>query len=180
MNNDFYAEYLVSKRPSGGDTAKKVLIGLAALLLAAFFMLIIIFPLSILPAGLIIYGGYYLMTGIDTEYEYILTNGDLDIDKISGKRKRKRLITAKIGEFTSFGKLSEAPEEPDGCTTVLAGDGTRENLYYADFRHQSAGNVRLIFSPSDKILEGVGMFLPRQLRAEFNRNRGRYNSEANG
>ena len=28
MNTDFYTEYLVSKAPTGGDTVKKLLIGL--------------------------------------------------------------------------------------------------------------------------------------------------------
>ena len=109
------------------------------------------------------------MTGIDTEYEYILTNGDLDIDKITGKRKRKRLLSTKIGDFTAFGKLEEAPEAADKVTTVLITDGTNEGAYYADFRHQSAGNVRLIFTPNEKTMEGVKMFLPRQLKAEMMR-----------
>lgn len=167
MNNDFYSEQLVSKRAGGSDTAKKILIGVLTALVAAFFFLIIIFPLSLLIVGLIFYGGYYLMTGIDTEYEYILTNGDLDIDKITGKRKRKRLLSTKIGDFTSFGKLEEAPEAADKVTTVLVTDGTDEGAYYADFKHQSAGNVRLIFTPDEKTMEGVKMFLPRQLKAEF-------------
>lgn len=171
INNDFYAEYLVAKKADGSDMAKKVLIGIATALLAGFFLAVFILPICLVLAGLVFYGGYYLITGLDTEYEYILTNGELDIDKIIGKRKRKRLITAPIGDFTSFGKYSEAPQQPDNCTVVLAGDGTGENLYYADFKHKSAGNVRIVFTPSEKILDGVGIFLPRQLRAEFNRNR---------
>ena len=169
MNNDFYSEQLVAKKSGGSETAKKILIGVLTALVAAFLFLIIIFPLSLLLVGLVFYGGYYLMTGIDTEYEYILTNGDLDIDKITGKRKRKRLLSTKIGDFTAFGKLEEAPEAADKVTTVLVTDGTNEGAYYADFRHQSAGNVRLIFTPNEKTMEGVKMFLPRQLKAELMR-----------
>lgn len=126
MNNDFYSEQLVAKKSGGSETAKKILIGVLTALVAAFLFLIIIFPLSLLLVGLVFYGGYYLMTGIDTEYEYILTNGDLDIDKITGKRKRKRLLSTKIGDFTAFGKLEEAPEAADKVTTVLVTDGTNE------------------------------------------------------
>ena len=169
MNNDFYSEQLVAKKSGGSETAKKILIGVLTALVAAFLFLIIIFPLSLLLVGLVFYGGYYLMTGIDTEYEYILTNGDLDIDKITGKRKRKRLLSTKIGDFTAFGKLEEAHEAADKVTTVLVTDGTNEGAYYADFRHQSAGNVRLIFTPNEKTMEGVKMFLPRQLKAEMMR-----------
>ena len=83
--------------------------------------------------------------------------------------KRQRLLSTKIGDFTAFGKLEEAPEAADKVTTVLVTDGTNEGAYYADFRHQSAGNVRLIFTPNEKTMEGVKMFLPRQLKAEMMR-----------
>ena len=167
MTNDFYAEYLVSKASTGMDTVKKILIGLGTALVAGFFLAAV--PMmGILMAGLVFYGGYYLLTGVDVEYEYIITNGDLDIDKVIGKRKRKRLITAPIGTFTAFGKLSEAGEEPDNTTTVLASGGNGEE-FYCDFVHKSVGNVRIIFTPSEKIIEGIGIFLPRQLKLEFNR-----------
>lgn len=169
MNNDFYSEQLVTKASSGGDTAKKILagIGTAAVAALVFLITIILFPINLILVGFVFYGGYYLMTGFDTEYEYIITNGDIDIDKISGKRKRKRLLSAKIEDFTAFGPLSEAPDTNGNVTTVLVTDGTDEGAYYADLKHPSAGNVRLIFTPGEKTLEGVTMFLPRQLKAEM-------------
>ena len=168
MNNDFYAECLVTKAPTGADTAKRIGIGLAAAILAAGALWFIFFPMSILIIAGVFYGAYYLMTGIDAEYEYILTNGDIDIDKIIGKRKRKRLLSASIGDFTAFGTLDEAPDF-DG-TTVLASSGSGKD-YYADFVHKSEGNVRLIFTPNEKILDGMELFLPRQLKMEFKRKR---------
>lgn len=168
MNNDFYAEYLVSKAPTGADTAKRIGIGLAAAVLAAGALWFIFFPISLFIIAGVFYGAYYLMTGIDAEYEYILTNGDLDIDKIIGKRKRKRLVSASIGDFTAFGPIREAGDF--NGTTVLASSGIG-NDYYADFVHKSEGNVRLIFTPNEKILDGMELFLPRQLKMEFKRRR---------
>lgn len=174
MNNDFYAECLVSKAPTGGDTAKRVLIGLGTAVIAAGAFWFIFFPISLFIIAGVFYGAYYLMTGIDAEYEYILTNGDFDIDKIIGKRKRKRLVSASIGDFTAFGLLSEAPDF-DG-TTVLASSGSGED-YYADFVHKTEGNVRLIFTPNEKILDGMELFLPRQLKQEFKKKRVRLTTE---
>lgn len=167
MNNDFYAECLVSKAPTSGDTAKRVLIGLGTAVLAAGAFLYL-FPVGLIIIAGIFYGAYYLMTGLDAEYEYILTNGDFDIDKIIGQRKRKRLVSASIADFTAFGLLSEAPDF-DG-TTVLASSGTGQD-YYADFVHKTEGNVRLIFTPNEKILDGMELFLPRQLKQEFKKKR---------
>ena len=168
MNNDFYAECLVAKAPTGADTAKRIGIGLAAAILAAAALWFIVFPMSILIIAGVFYGAYYLMTGIDAEYEYILTNGDIDIDKIIGKRKRKRLLSASIGDFTAFGTLDEAADF--NGTTVLASSGSGKD-YYADFVHKSEGNVRLIFTPNEKILDGMELFLPRHLKMEFKRKR---------
>lgn len=171
VNSDFYAEYLVEKQATGGDNVKKVLICLGALLLSAFFMLCIIPPISLVPAGLVVYGAYYLLTGIGCEYEYIVSNGELDVDKVIGKRKRKRLVTAVLQEATAFGLLESAPEAADGVTTVLASDGTGKGEYFLDFKHKSGDNVRIIFTPSEKILDGMELFLPRQLKMEFKRTR---------
>ncbi len=174
MNNDFYAECLVSRAPTGGDTAKKLLIGLGTAILSAASFWFILFPISLFIIVGIFYGAYYLMTGVDAEYEYILTNGDLDIDKIIGKRKRKRLVSASIDTFTAFGKLSEAGDFSG--TTVLAAGSSGED-YYADFVHKTEGNVRIIFTPNEKVLDGMELFLPRQLRVEFKKNRVRLNME---
>lgn len=171
MVNDYYSEQLVSKKTDGNDTVKKVLIGVAGVLLGAavFFLLIYFIPINMVFTGLIFYLAFYLMSGVETEYEYIITNGDIDIDKITGKRKRKRLLSAGISDFTAFGKLDEAKEAGSDVTTVLVTDGSGENDFYADLKHKTAGEVRLIFSPNEKTLESISMYLPRQLKAEFMR-----------
>lgn len=46
---------------------------------------------------------YYIIVYRYTEFEYILVNDELDVDKILGKRKRKRLITIKKGDIVSVG-----------------------------------------------------------------------------
>ena len=99
MNNDFYTECLVTKAPTGADTAKRIGIGLAAAILAAAALWFIVFPVSILVIAGVFYGAYYLMTGIDAEYEYILTNGDIDIDP----NTKKRYFTL---QFTIKGRIS--------------------------------------------------------------------------
>ena len=58
--------------------------------------------LTMLSVGAL-FGLVWLLTGMSYEYEYILTNDDLDIDKITGKRKRKRLITLKMNTVEEFG-----------------------------------------------------------------------------
>ncbi len=168
---DSYHECLISKKPSGADTAKKVLIGLLGLALAflAAAVLMFFFPLNLLISGGIFYGAYYLMSFFSVEYEYIITNDEIDFDKITGKRKRKRLVTAPIKKFERFGKAGEAPELPAGYTLVLAADGTDTADYFCDFNHDSFGNVRVVFTPDEKTVECISEQLPSLLKAELKR-----------
>ena len=41
----------------------------------------------VILAVLVLAGGVWLLGNFNIEYEYILTNNDLDIDKVIGKRK---------------------------------------------------------------------------------------------
>ena len=170
---DIFAEQLVKKEADGKTIALKILIGILTALVAAVsvFLMLMGLPIVLLAGIGAVYGGYYLITGLDCEYEYIVTNGDIDVDKIIAKRKRKRLITAKASLFERFGKLEDAPEVSSSATIVKVDGLCTEDteLYYADFTHQTIGETRLIFSPTEKLVEGIVPFLPRNTRVEYDR-----------
>ena len=72
-----------------------------------------------------------------------------------------------VSTFDDFGVLSADTQTPKDITTVLAGKNTGEGDYYADFNHPTLGNVRLIFTPEEKITEGLKPYLPRLIKAKF-------------
>ena len=162
---DVFVEQMVVKPQKGKDLALKVLITLAAVILSGIFLLFLA-VMAFVPVVGIIYAAYYLISGLDCEYEYIVTNGEIDIDKIAGKRKRTRLITADARKFTAFGRLENAGKLPDKATIVDATDGSG-NVFYADFVHGKLGETRLIFSPNEKVLEAVKPFIPRMIKRDF-------------
>ena len=175
---DIFVEQIVKKAQNGKDTAKKVLIVVSMCLLAAILAFVMMFipafsGIALLLLLGVMYGGYYLITGVDVEYEYIVTNGEIDIDKIIAKRKRSRLITGKVSSFEAFGKYENAPDIDSSVTIVnavgtsLSGEETEE--WYADFTHASAGKVRLIISAEEKVVEAIRPFLPRQLKVNLNK-----------
>ncbi len=172
---DVFVEQIVKKPADGKSIACKILIGAGTGLITVislYLMLMgIVFALLIIFGA--IYAGYFFITNFDVEYEYIVTNGEMDIDKIIAKRKRKRLITAKASSFEWFGRLSDAPEVKEGVTVIKA-DGipfrnAETEVCCADFSHPSIGAARLIFSPEKKVIEGLKPFLSRNTRAEFER-----------
>ncbi len=171
---DIFVEQIVKKNLSGKDKAMKALILAGVCILSAACVFVFMFVLPAMGMGLLLlagicYGGYYLMTNFDCEYEYIVTNGEIDVDKIIAKRKRVRLITAKAPTFEAFGEYTDStPDAAESVTVVYAagddeGDAGAKN-YYADFKHASAGDVRLIFTPEERVIEAITPFLPAAVR----------------
>lgn len=157
---DSYAEYLVKRQPTTEDTIKKALILVGGGAATVVFVLLSIFfmPLLLIVACALGYGTWWLFTNQYIEYEYLLTNGELDIDKIIGKRKRVRLLTVAVSSFSEFGKEEDGTTIPEDVTTVLAaGEGLE--TYYAVFQDEAMGTVRLIFSPSEKVLTTMKPYL---------------------
>lgn len=169
---DIFVEQIVKKPADGKVWTIRIIIGLAMGVFTAvsIFITLFIFPiLGVAALFGVFWGGFRLITNSDCEYEYIVTNGEIDVDKIIAQRKRVRLITAKAPSFEAFGEYTDkTPDTEDGVTVVNA-VGINESpaetkTYYADFKHASAGNVRLIFSPEERVVEAIIPFLSSQLK----------------
>ncbi|HIZ54931.1 MAG TPA: hypothetical protein H9671_01830 [Firmicutes bacterium] len=166
---DTFVEQLVKKQSTSADMLKRAgIVGLGALL----FVLIIRFSRYLgvfsmigylLSAG-VLYGAYYLWTSLNIEYEYILTNDEIDIDKIVAQRKRNRLLTVNIRDFEQFGLYNAAEHAQDEERTKVfaCSSPTAPNAYYATFTHRKYGKTLLVFNPDIRIVEGVKKFLPAQ------------------
>ena len=162
---DSFVEQLVVKPMTLADQAKKfgLIAATGILCLGLAYLSVMVMPLILLVVCAVAYGGYFLVTGMNVEYEYSVTNGELDVDKIIAKRKRKHMLTVRIAEFETFGLESEAKFD-NNITTFLVGDGDEARYYAADFQHEGMGLVRLVFSPNERILEAIRPSLKRGLR----------------
>ncbi len=169
---DIFVEQIVKKESTGKTMALKIAIitGVVAICVVAICFAVII-PLTLLLAAGAVYLGYFLVTGLNIEYEYIVTNGEIDIDKIIAKRKRKRLITVKADSFEKFGLYEDAELIENGVVIVRADGISYDNApkYYADFAHQNYGQVRLVFSPEEKVIDTIKPYLKRQVRITFDK-----------
>ncbi len=169
---DNYSEQLVTKASTGADKAKKILISVGAILLATILMwLSIVFGMYTLI--LLVFGalglGVYLVSNMDVEYEYIVTNDELDIDKIIGRRKRKRMITIDLRSAEDLAPYP-APDDVKVEATVHASTGYENNAYYLLANHGVYGKVMLIFNPNEKTREAIMQEVPSQLRIKLKQN----------
>lgn len=165
---DVYKEQLVKKITTSKDDARKFALIAAGISVSALILMFTL-PTTFAVIGMflvagIIYGEFYIIKGMSTEYEYLFTNGELDIDKISGQRSRKRLTNVKISTATAFGQLTEDFEFDDDHTIILASSGLENDEWYIQFNHKDYGPSYLVFSPNEEMLELVRGSLPRALR----------------
>ncbi len=164
---DNICEQLVVKARTRGDTVKAaIIIAVMAIVsgFGVFYMLqgwtILIFPIVGVDAG-----GIWLLKGIGVEYEYIVTNNELDIDKIVGKRKRTRLITVDLSKSLDFFGYSDNDGESD--TTVFATSGLETDAFCLIVQHSDYGKVNIIFNPNESTKEAIAREFPHTLRTRM-------------
>lgn len=158
---DTYSEQLVKKNQTSSDNMKRTVIIVAGAVVTVGLLYVTFFitPFALLAAAAAVYGIYWLITGTNIEYEYIVTNGELDIDKIISKRKRVTLLSIEVKEFTEFGKYNEK----DFSGTTIYAAGGEDELICAVFNSQQYGASRLIFSPNEKIIGCIKPHLNRKI-----------------
>lgn len=172
---DSFIEHMIKQRKSASHIIKSILIITAAVLLSFILtFILLLFPifLSALPIliAAVVYGAYRIISASDVEYEYILTNGELDVDKIMRKKKRKRVVTVHCKAFTHFGKVSDPQyrklknEEYARTIDASARSDSFED-YYAVF-FLNGQRIMMIFNPTQKMIELFGIYAPRVVRRE--------------
>lgn len=166
---DNFCEQLVEKRRTGADNAKMILVSLGLILGASVCMCGAMFLgltfLVVIAVGLLALG-VWLISGMNVEYEYIVTNNELDIDKIIGRRKRKRMITLDLSKANDFG-VYPYDGDVDADTTVHATTGFEKNARYLLVEHDDYGKVKVIFNPNEKLREAIANVVPKTLSAKM-------------
>lgn len=166
---DVFKEQIVRKLPSRNEKISKILIIISAVALAfmcfSFTFGGALTMIGILLAGGALYGGYYLITNFDVEYEYILTNGEMDFDKIIAQRNRKRLCTIHINTAVDFG-VADGSENTDGVDTYVSATANDSELkdYFIRLNDKNLGDTVVYFNPNEEMVELIKPYLPRNIR----------------
>jgi hypothetical protein len=165
---DSFVEQIVVKKTEAKDNLKRFGFFLGgAVLCWVFLMASMIFQL-LMPVFLFagfgaIWGAWYLFQTTFIEYEYIVTNNELDVDKILARKKRKRLITIKIDKAEEWGEYTDG-KNIDSQVTVQAHDCGYVNLWYIVTHHDKYGKTAVFFSPNRAVLETINKAVPYALR----------------
>ena len=170
---DVFVEHMIAKKNVTADHLK-----MAGLTFAALLLIVVIFCfggylkgfsfICLLVIAGIIYGWWYLLTSFKVEYEYILTNGEMDIDKIIAQRKRKRLITINFRNIEILAPVNGEHKnefENQGLKTKIDASSYpgSPNAYFVIASNEKLGLTRVIFEPDDRIISGAKTFSPRKV-----------------
>lgn len=168
---DTFVEQLVKIKFSKKTFALQISVWAICLLMAAGLVLLSIFNnviafLFLILAAACIFLAYYLTTQLNVEFEYIFTNGEIDIDRITNKSKRQRLASFNCSDIEAieiYDKLKHIPDKANN-KFVYFGCNIDENALALRIKHPRNKYYTLVVSPNENFKEAMRKFLPYQLK----------------
>lgn len=160
---DTFFEQIISIRKTGKTIAAILGIWFAAFVLCFLLMMFpILGTLNLLLIAGVLYGAFKLSTLLNVEYEYIITNGTMDVDKIINKSSRKRMLSFELSTVSRLEKYNPAAlNNINAKSVVFACDDNDPNAYFLVAEKEGKGASYLVFSPDDRIKEAAAKFIPK-------------------
>lgn len=110
----------------------------------------------------LIYGSYKILKLISIEYEYIFTNGELDVDKIIGKESRKRMVSVKCAQAEKYGDYQKGMMAPGSVKkTYFFCNEDSNNQKYMIVNHKDEGVIMIVFAPDERMQGAIEKYIPR-------------------
>ena len=167
---DVFIERIVPRKKSGLDHLKTV-----GIVVAYFVVLFLImaflgqYIMFLLP--LLIFGGawlaWMLITNMSKEHEYILTNGDLDIDVIIARRKRKRIFTGKAKEFEIVARANSDEYKPyannKSLEVIDASSNTGSQNTWFLVAQNKGKRTLVLFEPDKRMMDNMRRYNPSRI-----------------
>ena len=166
-SGDIFCEFLVTHKKSSTENIKSILAILAGILVTIAVLLIIpqLLILVVIAWALVV----YFVKLQSFEYEYSFTTGDLDIDKISGNSRRKRVYSISLTEAEivapedsyeldnfKYGQMKDydfSANDPQVKNYILIGNHNGEH-------------VRMKFTPNEKMVDHMRMSAPSRVKKQ--------------
>lgn len=159
---DTFKEQLVKIKSTPKTILLSALIWIAAIAITAVALLFLA-QLAVLVAFLLFWGAIKLSKKLSIEYEYILTNGDLDVDKIMGQAERKRICSIKCSDIEAVGKYSPGMQLPQNVIVCCNPD---DESYFLRGRDSKGNAVCIVIAPNEKMKEAIKAFIPRIIQRD--------------
>ena len=165
---DLFMEHLVPHKRTGKDLFLLIAIIAGACILMALALILLLFPATagmwLLIEVAIIFFAILFIKRTSVEYEYILTNNELDIDKILAKSNRKRLITINFGDIEICAPVThDSFKSTQNIAKTLDCTGTGSGqIYFIDLATEK-GKTRVLIEPPVSYIENARRYNPSKI-----------------
>ena len=158
----FYEQIIKIKLTGKAKMYIAAILVVDAILLAGLLFLTMLFApsFSILVVAGVAFGTYKLISLLSVEFEYIFTNGDLDVDKITAKSSRKRMVSIKCSQVEKYGEY-KGQQAPGSAQTLMYCNPDSEGKVYLIARDRNLGTVMLVIAPDERVREAIEAAIPR-------------------
>ena len=161
---DTFFEQIIPLRKTGKAIAAIAGIWLLAFIICFLLVLFMAYlgSFSLLLAAGALFGAFKLSTRFNVEYEYIVTNGTMDIDKIISKSSRKRVLTFELQTVSRIEKFNPSQiASVNSKEVVIACDTNDPDAYLMVSSAEGKGSIYLVFAPDERVRGAIVKFVPK-------------------
>lgn len=166
--NDIFVEKLVKHKNAKSVALLKVLIVFAALFISVSFLFT---PAAAIAAPIVFvvtgWGAWLLTRRLNFEFEYSLTNGELEVSLIVGYKKRKPMVTLRFSDIDFMAPVGGMYDDKfsdkriETVYNAVSSDDSPDRWFIL-FRKD--GDIcKLIFEPSEKMIHGLHQYNPHNV-----------------
>ena len=164
---DTFFEQLITIKKDAKTYFAYIIIAIAAIILMAAAIWIF-GNIAIIAVFLILYGAYKLYSMLSIEYEYIITNYVMDIDKITSKSSRKRVSSFDLTAVERIEKYrSDLPQDLlKDC--LFACNKSDQDAYAFLIHPEGKQKHTVVIAPNEKMRDAMKKFLPKYVADNLN------------
>lgn len=163
MMQDAYVEHLVKRKTPVYALPVKILLGIL-LAVALFFALTTFVGILVLLAVCAL--GYFVLLNLNIEYEYLYIEGNLSIDKIMNRTRRKKLLECDKDNLLMVAPIDSyvlKDYEGNGTKVVDCSSGRSDAKKYAFVYQAGQQRTKVIFEPNERLLHCIRNTTPRKI-----------------
>ncbi len=159
---DIYVEQLIKTKMAGQPVY--IRIGAVALTVVCIFLGLTMIPLLLTVGIGLAVVDILLFKDSTMEYEYIYMNGDIDVDRIIAKQRRKRMMSFQLEDMVVIAKANSGEVKPYQKIKVYDfSSGTDNQNVYKMIVSKSGTMEAVLFEPNEKIIQDMKRRAPRKV-----------------
>jgi hypothetical protein len=163
--SDLYYELLVKKERTLNDTVIRY--GMITLIVILAFGGLLVNAVLLLAAIVVGVAAYFIFPHLDVEFEYLYVNGEMDVDRVFAKTKRKKAGSFSIREADLVAPLhSHRMDYYNGNTKIKVVDyssGNDDHSRYAVIGRKDNELCKFIIEPDERILTAMQQSAPSKV-----------------